>query len=217
MQNLSLIEKLTVFGIGLFIFGGLAFTLLSGNKSQSAPTALLSTPVSEKDNSKGPFNSNIELVEYSDFQCPACGLFQPVLKQLESENKNIKFVFRNFPLTSIHKNAEIAAYAAEASALQGKFWEMHDKLYENQDEWSYKTFDEAKTIFIGFAKNLGLNEEQFIKDIDSDIVIIKVADDYKTGTTSGVDGTPSFFLNGIKIQNPASYEEFKKIIEAGTK
>lgn len=155
----------------------------------------------------------VTLVEFSDFQCPACGSYYAPVKQLVNDFANsIIFVYRNFPLTNLHKNAQLAAQAAEAAGLQHNFWEMHDMLFEKQAEWSES--DKARDIFVGYAGTLKLDTEQFSKDIDSDAVKNKVAADVNDGNALGVSGTPTFFLNGVKLDNPASFADFESLIKA---
>lgn len=171
--------------------------------------------VSASDHTKGNPDAALTLVEYSDFQCPACGGFYPVLKQISDElGANLRFVYRNFPLRSIHKNAQLAAQAAEAASLQGKFWEMHDKVFETQDEWKNLSGSKAEDTFIGYAEGLGLSVEQFRSDINSSVVTNRVNADYDAGVSAGINSTPTFYLNGKKVDQNSyqSYDEFKQII-----
>ena len=150
------------------------------------------------------------LIEYADFQCPACAAYYPLLKQLEKEyGGKYVFVYRYFPLSQ-HQWGRQTAYAAEAADKQEKFSAMHDLLYENQKDWADST--NAGDIFLGYAQKIGLNLEQYKTDIDSASVKDKVESDYQSGVRSGVNSTPTFFLNGKKIQ-PQSYEEFKQDME----
>lgn len=167
--------------------------------------------VTEADWVKGDVNAQTVLVEYGDFQCPACADYYPMLKRLLEEiPTGFKVVYRHIPLTSIHKNALISSYAAEAAGLQGKFWEMHDILYEKQTEWAEDT--NAKEKFVEYAKGIGLNEEKFKADIESDGVKRLVEEDMTSANSMRINSTPTFFLNGQRIQ-PRSYEEFKKLVE----
>lgn len=180
-----------------------------GNNNQNK--SVLSTSVASVEWTKGNTESSVILVEYSDFQCPACGSYFPLVKKLMQEfDDRIKFSYRNFPLRQIHRNAEPAARAAEAAGKQGKFWEMHDLLFENQNEWSESM--NAKSKFESYASQLGLNMDQFKTDRDSKEVGEKINKDYQSGVASRVNGTPTFFLNGKKIDNPRSYDQFKTII-----
>lgn len=153
--------------------------------------------------------AKIILTEYADFECPACASYHPTLKQLASEFKNVSFVYRHFPLTQ-HKNARPAAQAAEAAGAQGKFWEMHDLIFENQSIWSRST--SAEDAFTAYAERLGLDMVKYKADYASAKTKTKIASDYQSGA-SQVDGTPSFFLNNQKIQNPRNYAEFKNILQ----
>jgi protein-disulfide isomerase len=170
--------------------------------------------VSESDWTKGATSATkkAELVEYSDFQCPACASLYPIVEQIITENKDtLTLTYRHFPLSQ-HKNALAASYAAEAAGLQGKFWEMYGKIFESQADWSET--DTAPATFEGFAKDLGLDMARFKTDRDSQAVKNAVEHDKETGLKSGVNSTPSFYLNGKKMAAPRSAEEFKATIEA---
>lgn len=153
-------------------------------------------------------DSNI-LIEYSDLQCPACKGFHDILKTFEP--KNVTLVFRHFPLYSIHKNAMTAAYAAEAAGLQGKFWEMVDVQFSKQSEWSI--LSNPKDYFVNVAKSLKLDTEKFKKDMDSEIVKNKVQADLTEGESIGINATPTFFLNGKKV-NVNTFDEFKNLLNS---
>ena len=157
-------------------------------------------------------SAKITLVEFGDFECPACGAYSPFVKQLLTDfSGKINFVFRNYPLPQ-HANAPISSDAAEAAGLQGKYWQMHDKLYENQNTWA--TSQDPKSIFIGFAKDLGLDEAKFTTDLDSQVVKDKVSRDLNDGNLVNLTETPTFYLNGNKISPlPASYNDFKSVVE----
>ncbi len=152
----------------------------------------------------------VTLVEFGDYQCPSCGSYYPVVKQVVSEFQGkLNFVFRNFPLQQ-HRNAYLAARAAEAAGQQGQFWAMHDKLFENQGAWSESST--ARDIFVQYAQALGLNLDRFQTDLFSNAVKTKIDRDLSDGDQAGVNGTPSFYLNGAMIQNPSSVEEFRSLI-----
>lgn len=162
---------------------------------------------------KGSENAKTILVEYSDFQCPACAYFMPVLEKLAADFPNdLKIVYRHFPLPQ-HQNAKIAAYSAEAAGKQKRFFEMADKIFDSQKEWAEISNEKAGNIFKQLAGELKLNIEQFEKDEINEEVKKSVEKDSRDGYALGINSTPTFFLNGKKIQNPRSYEEFKKIIE----
>lgn len=171
--------------------------------------------VSTQDHVKGNPESKAILVEYSDFQCPACGAMYPIIKQVVKESgDNVQLVYRQFPLISIHSNALPAARAAEAAGKQGKFWEMHDLLFEHQKDW--EKANNPVDNFVGYARDLGLNEDQFRKDSESDEVKNKVDGDIVSGGGAGVNSTPTFFLNGKKMEltRNVNVEFFNKEIQA---
>ncbi|MFA5841450.1 MAG: thioredoxin domain-containing protein [Candidatus Paceibacterota bacterium] len=166
--------------------------------------------ISAGDQTRGPKDSKVVVVEYSDFQCPACAAFFPAVDDLNKElDGKILFVYRNFPLPQ-HQNAELAAEAAGAAGLQGKFWEMHDALFENQAEWSES--GNAKDFFIRYAGTAGINIEQFNRDISSREVKNKIEDDLSGGFKANINSTPTFFLNGKKMEGFNSYDEFKNLV-----
>jgi len=150
----------------------------------------LTLPVSKRDHIQGPADAPLTLVEYGDYQCPYCGAAYPVVKRLQKTlGHKLRFVFRNFPLTQAHPYAMVAAQAAEAAALQGKFWEMHDQIYEHQE------FLEPEILPV-WAKKLGLNVEKFGDDLGLESVAKRIKEDRGSGIRSGVNGTPTFFING---------------------
>lgn len=168
--------------------------------------------VSERDWTQGNKKAVVTLIEYGDYQCPPCGNYHPVLKRLNREFEGqILFVFRNFPLSAIHLNAELAARAAEAAGKQGRFWEMHDLLYEKQQEWSVSST--PRDIFLRYARSLNLDPKKFDEDLDSKEVRARVENDFKRGFEAGINSTPTFILNGAKIQTPGSYEEFRALLD----
>jgi protein-disulfide isomerase len=148
-------------------------------------------------------SSPVVLEEYGDYQCPPCGILFPVLKQIEHEyGDQVRFVFRHFPLTKIHKNAMMAAQAAEGAGHQGKFLQMHDRLYGTQNAW--KDLADARPMFIGYARELGLNVEQFTRDMDSAAVAQRIASDMQRGSGVGVTGTPTVFIEGQMLRYEAT-------------
>jgi protein-disulfide isomerase len=160
----------------------------------------------------GEKTAPIVVIEYSDFQCPACKVFEPELKRLSEAYKDVVvLVYRHFPLKQIHLQAELAARAAEAAGMQGKFWEMHDKLFEGQEEWSENRG--ARSMFIKYAAELGLDEQRFIKDIDSREVKALVKADYMSALGQRLNATPSLLLNGKLIENPSGFEGLAEYVE----
>ena len=152
----------------------------------------LRIPVNETDYLFGSSNASIELVEYGDYQCPYCGRAYPIIKDLlQQVGHQVKFVFRNFPLTKIHPQARMAALAAEAAGLQNKYWEMHDIIYENQKRLHH-------TALLEYAAGIGLQMDQFTADMEREDLATKVDGHFYSGMRSGVSATPTFFINGEK-------------------
>ncbi len=150
----------------------------------------------------GKVDSPVTLIEYGDFQCPGCGAIYPTVKEVTDKYKDqVQFVFRNFPITTAHANAKAAAGAAEAAGLQGKYWEMHDNIYAAQSAWSDLTGTNRSDFFTNFAKQLGLDVDKFNSDIASTAVTSKINYDYALGKKAGVEGTPTFFLDGTKLDS----------------
>lgn len=160
----------------------------------------------------GPTDAKVTVVEYLDFECEACGAFYPVTTQLKEEYKDsMRFVVRYFPLPG-HKNSRTAAHAVEAAGRQGKFWEMYSILFTKQTEWSEQQVANQDQ-FEKYAVEAGVNIDQWKKDVVSDEVKNRVEDSYKEAVSLKLQGTPSFFLNGKKIESPRGYDAFKKLIE----
>jgi protein-disulfide isomerase len=157
-------------------------------------------------------SGEVVLVEYGDFQCPACGQFYPIVQQLKQEYEGrVTFQFRHFPLTEIHQNALISSRAAEAAAMQGKFFEMHDHLYENQQAWSTST--NPTPIFEGYAEQLSLDMDKFSEDMRSEQTNDIIQADRNYARDQGFSSTPTFVLDGEKIENPRTYDDFKKLLD----
>jgi protein-disulfide isomerase len=152
----------------------------------------LTPPVTKADHVAGPADAPVTLVEYGDYECPHCGRAYTVVKEIQKElGSRLRFVFRNFPLAEAHPHARLAAQAAEAAAAQGKFWEMHDMIFEHQDAL------EGEDL-LGYAKSLGLDVAKFARDLEAKENVKRVRDDFRSGVRSGVNGTPTFFVNGIR-------------------
>ena len=156
----------------------------------------------------GNKDSKVVFIEYGDYQCPGCGAaFTPVKDTVEKYKDKIAFVFRNFPLTSIHPNAKAAAAAAEAAGLQGKFWEMHSKLYENQDSWNQLNVQDRTNYFIEQATDLKLNIDTFKQDVAAANVNKKINFDIALGKKSEITSTPSFFIGDQKLSEDDLYTD----------
>jgi len=162
----------------------------------------LKPPVGPQDHVQGNPDAPIELVEYGDFECPFCGQAYDSVKAVQAAlGDDLRFVFRNFPLAQAHPHALGAAQAAEAAGLQGRFWEMHDVLFEHQD-----MLDEANLL--RFAAALGLDMERFARDFASPEVAAKIRADFLSGARSGVNGTPTFFVNGERYDGSWAPQDF---------
>ena len=195
------------------LIGGAAFGMIKlAGRTPANRTALLANAVSASDWIQGNKDSKVVLVEYSDFQCPACKVFYSFLKQInEKYGTKIEFVYRHFPLSQ-HANAMLAAQAAEAAGKQGKFWEMHDFIFEGQNTWAVQNNADAEKTFVSYAQSLGLNIDQFRKDLNLAEIKKKIENDYQSGIKSGINATPTFFLNGEKLPPPTSYGDFENTI-----
>jgi len=170
-------------------------------------SATLATPVSARDHTVGRADAPLTLVEYGDYQCPYCGAVYPVVKRLQkASGKKLRFVFRNFPLTQAHPYAMVAAEAAEAAGLQGKFWGMHDLIYENQA-------DLAPDVLPAWAETLELDLQEFALAIKKGEIIKRIKEDRMSGIQSGVNGTPCFFINGARYDGRADYEPLRAALE----
>ena len=161
----------------------------------------------------GAGTSGVTVVEFADFQCPACRSYYPVTTQIKQKyGDKIKFQFRHFPLVQIHKNAMVVHRAAEAAGRQGKFWEKHDLLFERQQAW--ESSPNPTAVMEDYAAELGLNIDQFKTDFSSESVNNTISADIKAGQALGVSGTPSFVINGKKIEPlPTDLAGFSKLID----
>ncbi len=149
-------------------------------------------PVDGHDHIQGPIDAPFKLVEYGDYQCPYCGQAYPIVKAIQERlGKRLCFAFRNFPLTNMHPYAEHAAEAAEAAAAQGHFWEMHDALFENQTALEDENLAE-------YAEELGLDAKRLIDEVVKEAHVARVREDFRGGVRNGVNGTPTFFINGVR-------------------
>lgn len=203
-------------GVGIIVLYGISGG--AGSSSSSANAGFVATTVpaiTSADWTEGNPNAKVSLIEYGDFECPACGEYEPLVQQLVSAyGSRILFVFRNFPLYQIHPDAGISAQAAEAAGLQGKYWQMHDLLYKNQTVWT--TVGPSTVVqqyFNGYATSLGLNINKFDQDIQGARVAAKIQADVNGGNAAQIDHTPTFFINLKQIPNPTSYSDFAKVLD----
>lgn len=205
----------------LLIWGGLGLGLiamvwglavLSSKPVGQSSAGSLTNPVSSSDWVTGNLMAKNTLVEYADFQCPACASYHTLLKEIKKTYGNrLTVVFRHFPLPQ-HEHADLASRVAEAAGKQGKFWEMHDLLFEGQATWSGSR--DPMIIFTQYATTLGLNVDQFKKDTDSSDTKKSINDDIASGNSSNVDATPTFYLNGSKLTNLSSYGDLELAIKS---
>lgn len=206
MNNRFLLVLLTI----VVVLGGLFYFT---RDKQEAPD----TQASVSSHTYGKADSKVVLIEYGDFECPACAAYFPIVSRIKEDYKDrISFQFRHFPLVQIHANAMIASRAAEAAGKQNKFWEMHDLLYTNQDNWAKS--QNASTIFEDYATQLGLNVDQFKSDVAAQSTVDTINADVREGQKLNIDSTPSFVLNGQKLENlQPSYEGLSKAIDEALK
>jgi protein-disulfide isomerase len=219
MQNDS--NKITIWFIvgflvvvtaGVIIAGAISGT---GSATPSGFTATQAPAITATDWKQGNLTSTVSVIEYGDYECPACAAYQPMVKQLlQDYSSKILFVFRNFPLYNVHPDAAVSAMAAEAAGQQGKFWEMHDLLYTKQTEWATTApADVVKKFFDGYATSFGLNIAKFEKDMNSSSTATKITNDVAGGNAAQIDHTPTYFINLKQIPNPQSYDEFKAAVD----
>ena len=189
------------------IIGGVFF--LGKSKPQATEAVVDKTELTQNaKNVLGEQTAKVQIIEFGDYQCPACAQAQPILNKILENNKDkVYFAFRHYPLPQ-HKNAREAAYFAQSAANQGKFWEMHNMLYENQNEW--KDSDKAKEVFTGYAQKIGLDLEKLNQDLDGVKGIVD--QDFSDGNKLGVDSTPTFFINGQKYPGVIAESQFQDII-----
>jgi protein-disulfide isomerase len=200
-------QKKMILGGSVLLIAIIAFAVIR-MMAISPPTV---SEVVAGDHVKGNPDALVTLIEYSDLQCPACRAQNDVIAKAWPPIKNsVRFVYRHFPLTQTHPHALEASYYAEAAALQGKFWEMHDLMFAQQQQWS--RLKDVTPVFDGFVANLGLDKEQFAKDVVSAAVKEKVATDLQSAKSARVAATPSFFLNGEPLTDIGTPDKLKEAI-----
>ncbi len=179
-----------------------------GRTKAGARMAELKQPVNQDDHHRGDLKSPVTLVEYGDFECEHCGNAYPVVGRLiEQIGDHLCFVYRHFPLKQSHPHAQQAAEAAEAAAAQGRFWQMHDLLFKNQE-------DLGMNRLVEMAQQIGLDVQRFKSELESGAYSSKVRDDFMSGVRSGVNGTPTFFINGARYDGPVILEAMMEEILA---
>lgn len=218
-MNISLETKIFLgISIGTLLFVGLIAVFLGrGNSGSNIPaTVSAQTLIPASPHSIGPVDAKVTIVEFSDFECPACQTAQPVVDQILSDyaSKSARLIYREYPL-QVHPYAYLAAQAAESAGLQGKFWEMHDELFKAFESSPTYVFDKDKAL--GIAKNLGLDLTKFGNDFDSDAVKALITKDQDDANAAGLDATPTFFINGTKFTGGLSLSQFEQEINSRLK
>ncbi|KRT67652.1 MAG: protein-disulfide isomerase [candidate division WWE3 bacterium CSP1-7] len=204
-----MIKKILIWAVLILGLAGATWGMAKLASAPSGKAATLANAVSDSDWIRGKRGAKVVLVEYSDFQCPACAFYAPIVNSIMEEfGDKIAFVYRHFPLPQ-HKQAELAARAAEAAGKQGKFWEMADLIFVNQKDWAEKS--NARETLVSYAQLLNLDMNRFGTELDSAAVKKEIESDYLSGAAI-IDYTPTFFLNGERIQNPQSYDAFRELI-----
>lgn len=211
---------LVLLGTFILLFGGILLFTKNGSSvaTKTVDPALLVPQASYQTSGfvNGTYlpanlSAKVTLVEFGDYECPACGVYNPFIKQLLTEFAGqMNYVFRNYPLPQ-HKNAPISSYTVEAAGLQGKYWEMHDKVFSTQSDWA--NLSDPTGIFVGFAKELGLNTDKFTSDLSSSEVSNKVKNDTNDGNSVGLSETPTFYINGQMVVLTGSFDQLKSLIQ----
>jgi protein-disulfide isomerase len=207
---------------GMLIWGGLVAVILvvagavwfttrpDANASGITPGTMTNLAEFGTEWGKGNPDAKLRIVEYGDFQCGACAYFHPIMQEVMEEfGDEVYFVWRHFPLVNAHQFATLAASASEAAGRQGKFWEMHDLIMRNQQTWSRGM---ATTMFLQFARELGLNDVQFQQDVRNPETLAKIERDYNSGVQLNLRAVPTFFFNGEMIRNPNDVNGFKALV-----
>ncbi len=207
-------KKFSIWGgivLGFLVVIGILAIFVSTPSTQTPNISI--APVSSRDISTGNPKAKVALVEYADFQCPACAAYHSLVDQLLKDyNGKIFYVYRMYPLENAHQNALVSAEAAYAAYKQGKFFEYGDLLFQNQNDWA--TLQDPSNSFISYAQSLKLDMNKFRTEMNSPATQKYVKDSENEGSSEGIYQTPSFFINGKMIQNPNSYADFKKLIDA---
>jgi len=216
-------DSIKIWGSALIVLGLMVFGLVkfadndtpndSIGDSGIAEDVALDFSLDGDSHLRGGIDAPVIITEFSDFQCPACSAYEPIVTKLSKEfPDDVVVEYRHFPLNQIHPFADLAARASEAAGLQGKFFEMHDLLFDGQGDWS-KSRD-PESVFVGYAKDLDLDTDKFIVDLDSDEVAAMVEEDLDVADRLHLGGTPSFFINGKQLELPQGFEPFKALVEA---
>lgn len=210
-QEAKILTGIGVITIVLAIVGAIFLSNQSNPSTQSQPVTNANLLVKGDSNQISTPSAQLTIVEFADFECPACERAYPDIKKILSEYQGrINFVYRHFPLPQ-HQNAMISARAAEAAGAQGKFWEMYDLLFKNQSDWAGQS--NALEIFQGYAQTIGLDMAKFNQDINNETLIQKINSDKNDGLALGVNATPTFFIGDKKYQGNPNYASLKQELD----
>ena len=206
-------EAKIISGVGILFFALFAFLIY---KTSSGTQVVVDSNllIGQKSYMTGKKEAKVNVVEFGDYQCPACAYANPIVEKLIEAykgNPNVNFVYRNFPLPQ-HSNAMVSTEAAEAAGAQGKFWEMHNMLYSGQNDWSGSP--NALEVFKGYAQKLGLDVQVFADSVNQKKFQDIINKDRSDGQALGVNSTPTFYVNGSKLDGILGFEEFKKLIDS---
>ena len=205
-------EIVIMVGVFVVIFAGLGFLIVRNNNIATTPAAKDQLIKSNSHSTVNP-NAKVNLVEFGDYQCPACAAAYPIVEQLLAQyksNPQVNFVFRNFPLPQ-HQYAQLAAESAEAAGAQGNYWGMYNLLYTNQDTWVNST--DPLSLFVGYATTLKLDVTRFKSEVQAGKYADVINQDAQDGTALGINSTPTFFINGVMEVGIQSSADFKARID----
>lgn len=214
MKNIPLLIGTLLISAVLIIAVAVMFGGTQGADSTSSDVVDQSILLADARHTKGPEDAPITIVEFSDFECPACKATEPLITQVLAENEgSIKFVYRQYPLDSIHPNARAAAHASEVAASYDKFWEYHEVLFDRQTDWTtISSDDDLIDTFGDYAAELDIDKDEFIERIDDDSVADAVTTDVVAGSQASVNATPTFFVNGQRTPAPQLQATVKQLL-----
>lgn len=216
MKFIRSLEGQLAVGLGVLLVVALLITVISSASKESSSTEKKEVAVNLEDHIRGAKSAKVTVVEFADFECPACAAYSAEVKKVLAKYPNdVALVFKHFPLTQIHRNAFLAAKYAEAAAVQGKFWEYHDILFANQKEWSGTL--NAETFFIGYGRTLQLDLAKLEADSKLSTIEDKIKASFKEGVLLKVQGTPTFFVNGIKADNASLEASVDAAVSGGSR
>src|SRR5213594_3111681 len=209
----KILKPLIIILLAVAVAAGAAIYLSRQADEPEATAAATRADIKGGGHFRGPENASLTLVEFGDYQCPSCGAYHPLVKEiLNRYPQKLRLEFHHFPLVSIHPNSMLASKAAEAAGEQGRYWEMHDALFEHQREWSDSP--NAEPIFVALATRLGLDTNKFMQGLRSPDLQARILKDVTRGQDAKVDAVPTFFINGESVHIKLSMEDFVQVIDA---